>query len=58
VWWIPAITFFVWYLVMAFALLGALKREVAETIGRDQSAARLNLGDDSQGVDAAAARAT
>ena len=58
VWWIPAITFFAWYLVMAFSLLGALKREVAETMGRNQSPARLNLGNNSQGVDPAAARAT
>jgi hypothetical protein len=59
VWWIPAILFFVWYLVMARALLGALKHEVARTRGRDQSAPRLNHGDDdSQGADHAAVRAT
>ena len=59
VWWIPAILFFVWYLVMAVALLGALKHEAAETVGRDQSAARLSLGDDDcQGSDPAAAQAT
>jgi hypothetical protein len=59
VWWIPAILFFVWYLVMAYALLGALKHEIAESVGRDQSTAGLNLGDgDSQGVAHAAPRAT
>jgi hypothetical protein len=38
VWWIPAILFFVWYLVMTYALLDALKREVAETAECDERA--------------------
>src|ERR1700751_4103782 len=46
VWWIPAILFFVWYLVMARALLGALQHEVGETVRRDQRAPRLNLEDE------------
>ena len=59
VWWIPAILFFVWYLVMARALLDALKHEVDETMGRDQRAPGLKLeNEDSHGGDHAAARAT